>query len=44
MKVSKNRLVEHIDSNVLVIFREDDSDVTIRYEPPRNTKVLSTDS
>ncbi len=36
--IEKNELCEHIDSNVVVIF--DDTKSTIRYEPPRDTKVL----
>ncbi len=35
MVVEKNKLCEHIDSNVVVIF--DDSKSTIRYEPTGNT-------
>ncbi len=42
MKVSKNELCEYIDSNVPVEF--DDTNVTIRYEPARDTKVLSSNS
>ncbi len=36
--ISKNRLCEHISSNVSVDF--DDSKSTVRYEPVRPTKVL----
>ncbi len=41
-KVSKNKLCEHIDSNVDVEFN--DTNDTIRYVAPRNTKVLPPDS
>ncbi len=40
--IEKNKLCEHIDSNVPVTFN--DTNVTLRYEPPRDTKVLPTDS
>ncbi len=44
LEVSKNRLCKSIQSSVPVEFIEDDTNATIRYEPPRNTKVLSSDS
>ncbi len=37
--VKLSELVEHIDSNVPVDFT-DDSNVTVRYEPPGSPKIL----
>ena len=43
-KISKNKLCAHIDSNVPVEFVDLDSELTIRYEPAGDTKVLLSDS
>jgi len=41
-EIKKNKLCEYIDSNVVVFFN--DTNVTIRHEPTRSPKILSSDS